>query len=145
MLRFGERVKKNITYKRRVGAYGIIEVKGSLILTKQIINEHTSEIQLPGGGLESNETLAQALVREAYEETGWRVYIKRKIGCYQRFVFMPEYNIWAHKICHIFFCQGILKLAPPSEKNHSVLLVSPKIAPTLLESSGDQYFVKKIF
>jgi 8-oxo-dGTP diphosphatase len=39
---------------------------------------------LPGGGLESGETPADAAIREAYEETGYEVKIDKYIGSYHR-------------------------------------------------------------
>lgn len=35
---------------------------------------------LPGGGVEENETMEEAAIRETLEETGLRVAIKRKVG-----------------------------------------------------------------
>ena len=37
---------------------------------------------LPGGGIESNESPEEAVVREIYEETGFQVQIKRLVGDY---------------------------------------------------------------
>ena len=37
---------------------------------------------LPGGGIEKNESIETAIVREIYEESGYRVKITKKIGEY---------------------------------------------------------------
>lgn len=38
---------------------------------------------LTGGGIEDNENPEETAIREAFEETGFRIKITRKIGCYQ--------------------------------------------------------------
>ena len=102
MIRFGEPFNNKIDYTRRPGAYAIINVKGKILLTFQ-----ESEIQLPGGGIDKNENPIQALHREVMEETGWRIFIRKKIGVYQKFIFMPEYDLWAHKICSVYLATGV--------------------------------------
>ena len=141
MRRFGERLKSDITYKKRVGVYGIIRVDNDLLLTEQ----DNDEIQLPGGGSDPNEHLLHTLIRETLEETGWKIQPKRRIGVYQRFVFMPEYNFWAHKICHIYHCEGIYPTNYKLEQGHLPIISSPEQAITLLESEGDRFFVKKFY
>ena len=101
---FGERVNYKIKYQRRVGAYGIILQKNDLILTEQITKENGIELQLPGGGCNEEESLIRTLYREVLEEIGWGIKVLKKEGVFQRFTYMPEYKIWAHKICHIYRC-----------------------------------------
>ena len=37
---------------------------------------------LPGGGIEPNETAEEAIVREVFEETGFKISLKRLVGSY---------------------------------------------------------------
>ena len=139
MRRYGETIKRNINYKIRVGVYGVIFVGKKLLLTDQDENE----IQLPGGGVDNGEQKLHALTREVLEETGWKINPIRQLGTYQRFVYMPEYELWAHKICHIYFCKGVYPTQYSVEKGHIPLLATPKTALGLLQNQGDISFVKQ--
>ncbi|MEE2773750.1 MAG: NUDIX domain-containing protein [Pseudomonadota bacterium] len=139
MRRFGETLKRGIRYRTRVGVYGIIMVGKDILLTE----EDGNEILLPGGGVDQNEQMTHALVRECYEETGWKILPIRRLGAYQRFVFMPEYDLWAHKVCHIYLCRGIYPICLPIEKKHIALIAPLKTAKNLLGSNfGDISFVE---
>ena len=113
MFRIGESVKKNIKYHYRPGIYGIIIVNNNILLTEQ--NEE--EIQLPGGGIDEGEHYITALVRETFEETGWKIQPVKRLGFFHRFVYMPEYSKWAQKVCHIYICKGLYNLTSPLEKD----------------------------
>ena len=138
MKRYGENIKRGIEYKLRIGVYGVILIGNKILLT----NQQGYEIQLPGGGINPGEQNNHALVREVHEETGWKISPIKKIGIYQRFVFMPEYDLWAHKICHIYYCKGIYPLSKPLEKGHYPVLASPTLAVKLLKNDGDRAFLK---
>lgn len=137
MRRFGESVKKEIKYKIRIGIYGVISIGKKILLTEQ----DGDEIQLPGGGIDQGEQKNHALVREVREETGWKINPIRLVGTYQRFVFMPEYHLWAQKICHVYYCRGIYPLSKPLEKGHVPILVPPEFAIKLLRNQGDKTFL----
>ena len=92
MIRIGETVKKNVKYYYRPGIYGIIKVNDNILLTEQ--NE--KEIQLPGGGIDKGEHYITALVREVYEETGWKIQPINRLGFFHRFVYMPESVSYTH-------------------------------------------------
>ena len=140
MIRFGDPYKQRITYTRRPGAYAIIKVKNQILLTFQ-----DDENQLPGGGIDKNEGPLQALYRGVMEETGWRISIQKKISTYQKFIFMPEYNLWAQKICSVYVAKGVYPISSPTEKNHSPFLADPEVAAKILHSPADRSFVKEYF
>lgn len=69
-------------YHVRLAAYAlIVNTAGEILLTW--FNGGTyghPAWTLPGGGVDYDESLAQALVREVYEETGYRVIAGRIVG-----------------------------------------------------------------
>ncbi len=68
-----------------LGAAVAIFENGRLLLTKR---DDWEVWCLPGGGLDTGETFAQAAVREAFEETGLQVALTELIGVYSR----PHWN-----------------------------------------------------
>jgi 8-oxo-dGTP diphosphatase len=141
MRRFGDPRKQSVKYTRRPGAYAVIVQGKDLLLTLQDAEER--ELQLPGGGIDPGESAVRALHREVFEETGYRITNIRRLGAYQRYTFMPEYNLWAHKICHIFLCNPARRIGPPTELEHSVVWMSAKDASSTLANQGDCAFVKR--
>lgn len=135
----GEPREPDRRYTRRPGAYAIIARDGVLLLTEQTACE--VEIQLPGGGVDPGETPVQALHREVLEETGHRIQIRRKLGAYQRYTYMPEYDLWAHKICHIFLATPALRKPVPLEAGHKVLWRTPREAFSVLSTDGDRHML----
>ncbi len=141
MRRFGEPPRRGIVYADRPGAYAVILERGSLLVTEQA--EPELELQLPGGGIDPGESPLQALHREALEETGWRLRVRCKLGVYQRFAYMPEYDRWARKICHIYLCAPGLWLHPPTEPGHRAFWMEGAKALPELVSPGDRHFVAR--
>ena len=139
MRRFGEPKKANVKYTQRPGAYAIIRQGHQLLLTEQV--SFDTEIQLPGGGIDPGETPVRALHREVYEETGYNIAIERRLGAYQRYGYMPEYDLWARKICHIFLAKPARRLGPPTEAGHTVVWMDAREALQHLSNSGDRHFV----
>jgi len=129
----------NFEYKRRPGAYAIILGSKGMLLTFQAAPHY--EYQLPGGGIDPGETPLQALHREVTEETGWRIEPIQKLTTYKRYVFMPEYEIYAEKICHIYLARGIYPKDVVLEEGHQAIWLSEKDAPYLLGSCADSAVV----
>lgn len=140
--RFDRFPDPSIAYRARPGVYVILPRAGSVLLTFQSRPEE--EFQLPGGGIDPGETPLQALHREVLEETGWRIAAPRRLGAFRRFVFMPDYDFWAEKICHVYLARPVQKLADPTEPYHIAVWQPEKVAMDLLGNDGDRHFLQAI-
>ena len=75
---YGERLARQ--GKIRLGcSAAIFDERGRILLTRRADN---GQWCLPGGRMESGESVAEACEREVWEETGLRVRVKRLIGVY---------------------------------------------------------------
>ncbi|MBL4806980.1 MAG: NUDIX hydrolase [Rhodobacteraceae bacterium] len=142
MRRFGNPPRPDKYYRPRPGAYAIILRGDKILLTEQ--SEPRIEIQLPGGGIDAGEGPLMALHREAYEETGWKIEPVRRLGTYQRFTYMPEYDLYAQKIAHIYLCNAIVKHSDPIEPFHRAIWSDIDTAINLLGPEGDRHFLKEL-
>jgi len=137
--RYGEPRRSDQHYRRRPGVYAILALDGRLLMTHQA--EPAPEFQLPGGGIDPGEAPLAALHREVYEETGWTIAPLRRLGSFRRFVYMPEYDLWAEKRCAIWLARPVRRLGPPTEPGHSAHWVNPGQALDLLGNPGDRAFL----
>jgi 8-oxo-dGTP diphosphatase len=142
MRRFGEPVRPDRTYRTRPGAYGVILDGGDVLVTEQA--EPVRELQLPGGGIDPGESALRALHRECLEETGWRIRAIRRLGAFQRFAYMPEYDLWARKVCHIYLCRAVLRAGDPAEPGHRALWMPLESAIRGVANDGDRAFLKAV-
>ena len=140
--RFGPPPRADKKYTLRSGAYAAIRRENSLLLTFQ--EKPDQEYQLPGGGIDPGESPLTALHREVYEETGWGIARPRRIGAFRRFVYMPEYDLWAEKLCTIYLAEPTRRLGPPTEAFHSAHWVTIGKAIQCLGNSGDRHFAELI-
>lgn len=141
--RFGTPPDAGKRYILRPGAYAILPREGQVLLTYQAEPFH--EFQLPGGGIDPGESPLQALHREVWEETGWRISSPRRLGAFRRFTYMPEYDKWAEKLCHIFVALPARRLGEPTEPGHTPLWAAPTVAADVLCNEGDRRFVQQLF
>lgn len=134
--RYGEPFRSGQRYRRRPGVYAVILEGDALLATHQA--EPVPEFQLPGGGIDRGEQPIVALHREVYEETGWRIAVTRRLGAFRRFTFMPEYDLWAEKLCTVYLARAIRPLGPPTEPGHSAVWLPAQRALGLLGNEGDR-------
>ncbi|MFZ5963632.1 NUDIX hydrolase [Thalassococcus sp. BH17M4-6] len=139
--RYGPTPEPGRRYTLRPGAYAILPRGGQLLLTHQ--SEPWPEFQLPGGGIDPGEHPITALHREVFEETGWRIAAPRRLGCFRRFTFMPEYDLWAEKLCIIYRARPVRPLGPPSEPAHIAAWMSADLAARKLGNPGDRAFLRR--
>jgi len=142
MRRYGEAVKAGIRYTHRPGAYAILIRSGQVLLTHQ--DAPVPEFQLPGGGIDRGEQVLPALHREILEETGWHVSGLRRVTAVRRFVYMPEYSIWAEKICTIYVGRPTLQVGPPLEAGHTAVWTDLATAMDLVAADGDRDALAKL-
>ncbi|MFN3953925.1 MAG: NUDIX hydrolase [Pararhodobacter sp.] len=139
--RYGEPRESAQHYRRRPGAYALLVRDDRVLLTHQQIPH--DEFQLPGGGIDRGESALQALHREVYEETGWRIAPLRRLAAFRRFTFMPEYNLWAEKLCTIYLARPVRRLSAPAEPGHSAHWVHPAEAAALVGNPGDAEVIRR--
>jgi 8-oxo-dGTP diphosphatase len=140
--RYGEPVDPARRYRLRPGVYAILPKGGDLLLTFQA--EPRPEIQLPGGGIDRGEDPVRALHREVYEETGWHIAAPRRLGAYRRFTYMPEYDLWAEKLCQVWLATPTRRIGPPVEAGHTALWATPAEALRLIENDGERAFLRAL-
>ena len=128
------------TYRDRPGAYAVIREGGDVLVTEQL--EPRREFQLPGGGIDPGEGALHALHRECLEETGWRIRVLRRLGAFQRYAYMPEYDLWARKVCHIYLARPVRRLGAPAEPGHRAIWMPIPTALDLLANDGDRAFLR---
>lgn len=128
-------------YRLRPGAYVILPRGDNVLLTVQW--EDKPDIQLPGGGIDPGEQSLLALHREVLEETGWRIGAPRRMGAFRRFVYMPEYDFWAEKLCHVYVARPVRSVARPTEPDHEPLWLKVDDAMDALRNAGEQLFLDR--
>jgi 8-oxo-dGTP diphosphatase len=134
--RYGEPVKPGQRYRRRPGVYAVLLRGNSILTTFQ--QAPVPEFQLPGGGIDAGEQPVAALHREVIEETGWKIGLIRRIGAFRRFTYMPEYDLWAEKLCTVYLARPVLCLGPPSEAGHTAVWLPVDDAVARLGNPGDR-------
>lgn len=141
MRRIGDPPHRDQTYTPRPGAYAVLPMKRRFLLTASFSDE--VEIQLPGGGIDPGESALQALHREVMEETGWCIARPRRLGAFRRFIYMPEYDLWGEKICHVYVAHPVYQVAEPIEPDHVTLVLSSAEALSALGNEGDRMFLER--
>ena len=134
--RFGDSKRPDQHYRRRPGVYAMLLRGDSLLVTYQ--STPVPEFQLPGGGIDPGEQPIPALHREVREETGWRIAIDRRIGAFRRFTYMPEYDLWAEKVCAVYLARPVRRLGPPTEAGHTAIWLPVDDALVRLGNPGDR-------
>lgn len=139
--RYGDIPQRGQRYVSRPGVYAILPRDGMILATWQ--GGIHNEVQLPGGGVDPGENHVPALHREVFEETGWHIGHPRRLGAFRRFAYMPEYDKWAEKICHVYVARPTLRLGPPTEPEHDALWITPEMALATLAVDGDADFLMR--
>jgi 8-oxo-dGTP diphosphatase len=139
--RFGEPLDPARRYRLRPGVYAVLLRDASVLVTHQA--EPVPEYQLPGGGIDPGESTLPALHREVFEETGWTISVRRRLGAFRRFTYMPEYDLWAEKLCTIYLARPVRRIGPPSEAGHRAEWMAPREALCALGNAGDRHYLRR--
>jgi 8-oxo-dGTP diphosphatase len=139
--RFGEPLVRSQRYGIRHGVYAVLLRGHDVLVTHQA--EPEPEFQLPGGGIDPGESPLRALYREVREETGWTITSPRRLGAFRRFVYMPEYDKWAEKLCTIYLAWPARSLGAPTEPGHKAVWMPGKEAVWMLGNDGDRHFMER--
>lgn len=90
-----------------IGVGAIIIEHDRIVLVKRAQAPLRGEWSIPGGVLEVGETLRQAAVREALEETGLRVEVGELLGVYDRILRDADERTLYHYVLVDFLCRRI--------------------------------------
>ena len=70
--------------------------------------------------------------------------IERRLGAFRRFTFMPEYDLWAEKVCTIYLGAPVLRKGPPQEPGHMAMWLPAADAAGSLGNAGDRHFLRSL-
>ena len=90
-----------------VGVGSIINEGNRVLLVKRAHHPIQGEWSIPGGVLEVGETVREAAVREAHEETGLIVEASELLGVYDRILRDPERRVQYHYVLIDFLCRRV--------------------------------------
>jgi ADP-ribose pyrophosphatase YjhB (NUDIX family) len=81
---------KEEKFHRHLGIYGICRNGTKLLTVRKTRGPYRNRYDLPGGSIEANESLVQALHREFDEETGMKINILGNVGTAE---FIVKYDL----------------------------------------------------
>jgi len=93
--------------KPLVGVGAVIVQDGRVLLIRRGHAPLLGEWSLPGGVLECGETLREATVREAREETGLVVETVEMLGVYERVIRSDDNRVRYHYVLIDFLCRPV--------------------------------------
>ena len=144
MRRYGEPVDPRQTYRepaRRLCG----DPRGRRRARHRAGGAATASSSFPAAASTPGEGALRALHRECLEEIGWRIRVVRRLGAFQRFTYMPEYDLWARKVCHVYLARPVRRVGEPAEPGHSAVWMPIPAALELLAVDGDRAFLERVW
>ena len=90
-----------------IGVGAVIVSDGRALLIRRGQPPLLGEWSLPGGVLECGETLRDAAIREAREETGLVVEVGEMLGVYERVIRSEDGRVRYHYVLIDFLCRAV--------------------------------------
>ncbi|MFZ3264888.1 MAG: NUDIX hydrolase [Terriglobales bacterium] len=90
-----------------IGVGAVIVADGRALLIRRGQAPLLGEWSLPGGVLECGETLREAAIREAREETGLVVEVGEMLGVYERIIRSDDGRVRYHYVLIDFLCRAV--------------------------------------
>ncbi|MGA2004094.1 MAG: NUDIX hydrolase [Terriglobales bacterium] len=91
-----------------IGVGAVIVKDGRALLIKRGQPPLLGEWSLPGGVLECGESLREAAIREAREETGLTVEVGEMLGVYERVIRSDDGRVRYHYVLIDFLCRPVV-------------------------------------
>ena len=96
----------------------VIIYKNKIVLIRRKYPPFQGELALPGGFVDIGETVEDACIREAYEETNLNVRIIKLIGIFSD----PKRDPRGHNVSVAFLCEPLSENETPKAKDDAVAI-----------------------
>ena len=90
-----------------VGVGAVIVDEGRVVLVKRAHSPMLGEWSIPGGALELGETVREAVIREAREETGLDVEPVALVGVFDRVIQDETGSVLYHYVLVDYYCRRV--------------------------------------
>lgn len=90
-----------------LGIGGVVLQGGRVLLVQRAHEPLKGEWSLPGGAVDTGETLEQAVVRELREETGLDVEVRSLVEVVQRITRDPDGRVEYHFVIVDYLCRAV--------------------------------------
>ncbi|QTL52637.1 NUDIX domain-containing protein [Priestia aryabhattai] len=128
------------TYINKIGSYAVIYDDEDCRIA--LIKNDKGHYFLPGGGLESDESLKDCVKRECLEEAGLKVSVQETIGIAKQYLKSPNDHKYYLSEGHFYICKQLSK-QNPLEKGNELLWVKPSIAIKMLVHDHHKWAILK--